>query len=201
MAEKQPVYLTQKGLDELKEVVKYIRLFNVPEDAFDINLSIARGLDYYTGTVYETFLNDYREIGSICSGGRYNDLAGYYTDKELPGVGMSIGLTRLFFILNDIGLIKCDKKSISEVLVVSMVEDLSYAIKTANELRNSGINSEVYFDNKKLKAKFKYADRLKIPYVIVIGEDEISSGKLTIKNMETGEQKGLEIENIIKLLN
>ena len=94
-----------KGLEELKEVIKYIRLFNVPEEAFDIDLSIARGLDYYTGTVYETFLNDYKSIGSICSGGRYNDLAGYYTEKKLPGVGMSIGLTRLFYILNEIGLI------------------------------------------------------------------------------------------------
>lgn len=187
-----------EGINELKEVVKYIRLFNVPDDSFDIDLSIARGLDYYTGTVYETFLNDYKEIGSICSGGRYNDLAGYYTDKQLPGVGMSIGLTRLFFILNDIGLIKTDKKSISDVLVVSMIEDLSFAIKTANELRSSGINAEVYFDDKKIKAKFKYADRLKIPYVIVIGEDEINSGKLTLKNMETGEQEQLEISEIIK---
>ena len=190
----------KQGLEELKEVVKYIRLFNVPEEAFDIDLSIARGLDYYTGTVYETFLNDYKEIGSICSGGRYNDLAGYYTSKNLPGVGMSIGLTRLFFILNDIGIIKSERKSISDVLVVSMVEDLSYAIKTANELRNSGINAEVYFDNKKIKAKFKYADKLKIPYVIVIGEDEINSGNLTIKNMETGEQEQLEIEKIIEKL-
>ena len=190
----------KQGLEELKEVVKYIRLFNVPEEAFDIDLSIARGLDYYTGTVYETFLNDYKEIGSICSGGRYNDLAGYYTSKNLPGVGMSIGLTRLFFILNDIGIIKSERNSISDVLVVSMVEDLSYAIKTANELRNSGINAEVYFDNKKIKAKFKYADKLKIPYVIVIGEDEINSGNLTIKNMETGEQEQLEIEKIIEKL-
>ena len=190
----------KEGLEELKEVIKYIRLFNIPEEAFDIDLSIARGLDYYTGTVYETFLNDYKEIGSICSGGRYNDLAKYYTTKNLPGVGMSIGLTRLFFILNDIGLIKCDKNSISDVLVVSMLEDLSYAIKTANELRRSGINSEVYFDNKKIKAKFKYADRLKIPYVIVIGEDEIKSGNLTIKNMETGEQEQMLIDKIIEKL-
>ena len=189
-----------QGVKELKEVIKYIRLFNIPEEAFDIDLSIARGLDYYTGTVYETFLNDYREIGSICSGGRYNDLAGYYTTKNLPGVGMSIGLTRLFYILNEIGLIKVDKKSISQVLVVSMVEDLSKAIETANALRKENINAEVYFDDKKIKAKFKYADKLKIPYVIVIGEDEINTGKLTMKNMETGDQEQLEIEEIIKKL-
>ena len=188
------------GVFELKEVVKYIRLFNVPDEAFEIDLSIARGLDYYTGTVYETFLNDYKSIGSICSGGRYNDLAGYYTDKQLPGVGMSIGLTRLFFILNDIGLIKADKKSISEVLVISMVEDLSYSIDVANKLRNNGINAEIYFDDKKIKAKFKYADRLKVPYVIVIGEDEIKSEMLTIKNMTEGTQEQMKIEDVIEKL-
>ena len=189
--------LYNQGVQELEEVVKYIRLFNVPDESFEIDLSIARGLDYYTGTVYETFLNDYKSIGSICSGGRYNDLAGYYTDKNLPGVGMSIGLTRLFFILNDIGLIKTDKKSISDVLVISMVEDLSKSIEIANKLRNAGINTEIYFDNKKIKSKFKYADRLKIPYVIVIGEDEIKSGLLTIKNMNDGTQEQLKIEEII----
>lgn len=188
------------GVFELKEVVKYIRLFNVPDEAFEIDLSIARGLDYYTGTVYETFLNDYKSIGSICSGGRYNDLAGYYTDKQLPGVGMSIGLTRLFFILNDIGLIKADKKSISEVLVISMVEDLSYSIDVANKLRNNGINAEIYFDDKKIKAKFKYADRLKVPYVIVIGEDEIKTEMLTIKNMTEGTQEQMKIEDVIEKL-
>ena len=192
--------LYKQGVEELKEVVKYIRLFNVPDENFEIDLSIARGLDYYTGTVYETFLNDYKSIGSICSGGRYNDLAGYYTDKQLPGVGMSIGLTRLFFILNDIGLIKTDKKSISDVLVISMVEDLSYSINIANKLRDAGIKTEVYFDNKKIKAKFKYADRLNVPYVIVIGEDEINSGLLTIKNMQEGTQEQLTIEEIINKL-
>lgn len=192
--------LYSQGVQELKEVVKHIRLFNVPDEAFKIDLSIARGLDYYTGTVYETFLNDYKTIGSICSGGRYNDLAGYYTDKVLPGVGMSIGLTRLFFILNDIGLIKADKKSISDVLVVSMVEDLEKSIEVANALRNAGINTEIYFDNKKIKAKFKYADKLNIPYVIVIGEDEIKSGLLTIKNMQEGTQEQLKIEDIIEKL-
>ncbi len=192
--------LYKKGVEELKEVIKYIRLFNIPEEAFEIDLSIARGLDYYTGTVYETFLNDYKSIGSICSGGRYNDLAGYYTEKQLPGVGMSIGLTRLFFILNDIGLIKSDKKSISDVLIISMVEDLSKSIEVANILRNSGINAEIYFDDKKIKAKFKYADKLNVPYVIVIGEDEIKSGKLTLKNMQEGTQEQLEIEKIIDKL-
>ena len=185
------------GLEELKEVIKYIRLFNVPEEYFTIDVSIARVLDYYTGTVYETFLNDYKSIGSICSGGRYSDLAGYYTDKKLPGVGMSIGLTRLFFILNDINLIKTNKKSISEILILSMLPDLKPAIETANSLRKAGINTEIYFDDKKIKAKFKYADKLKIPYVIVIGEDEIKTGRLTLKNMETGEQESCAMDEII----
>ena len=190
----------KQGVEELKEVVKYIRLFNVPDDYFMVDLSIARGLDYYTGTVYETFLDEYKSIGSVCSGGRYNDLAGYYTDKNLPGVGMSIGLTRLFFVLNDLGLIKSDNKSISKVLIVSMVDDLKPAIDTANALRKVGTNTEIYFDDKKMKTKFKYADKLKIPYVIVIGEDEIASGKLTLKNMESGEQEQKELADIIKIL-
>ena len=189
-----------EGVKELKDVIKYIRAFRVPEPCFTVDVSIARGLDYYTGTVYETFLNDYKSIGSICSGGRYNNLSEYYTDKKLPGVGMSIGLTRLFFILNDMNLIKVQRKSISKVLVVSMVPDLSQAIEKANKLREAGINTEVYFDDKKIKAKFKYADKLRIPYVIVIGEDEIKSGTLTLKNMETGEQVGKTIEEIIELM-
>lgn len=190
----------KEGVQELKEVIKYIRAFNVPEDYFTVDVSIARGLDYYTGTVYETFLNDHKEIGSICSGGRYNNLSEYYTDKKLPGVGMSIGLTRLFFILNEINLIKSNQKSISKVLIISMIPDLKPAIETANTLRNAGINTEIYFDDKKIKAKFKYADKLKIPYTIVIGEDEVKTGELTIKNMETGEQERCVVGAVVEKL-
>lgn len=191
-----------EGITELKEVIKYIRLFNVPEEYFTVDVKIARGLDYYTGTVYETFLNEHKSVGSICSGGRYNNLSEYYTDKKLPGVGMSIGLTRLFYILNEMNLIKTEKKSISEILIISMIPDLKPAIETANKLRQAGINTEIYFDDKKIKAKFKYADKLKIPYVIVIGEEEIETGELTLKNMETGEQKREKIEEVIgKLMN
>lgn len=188
------------GKQELTEVIKYMRLFNIPEEYFKINLSIARGLDYYTGTVYETFLNKYREYGSICSGGRYNDLASFYTDKQLPGVGISIGLSRLFFVLNDIGLVKAEKKSISEAIIISMTEDLSYSINIANILRENNINTEIYFDDKKIKAKFKYADKLQIPYAIIIGEDEIESNKPMVKNMITGEQKQLTIDEILTTL-
>ena len=160
------------GLDELTQVVKYVRLFGVPDKNFAVDLSIARGLDYYTGTVYETFLNDYREVGSICSGGRYDNLAENYTKQKLPGVGISIGLTRLFYKLNELNLIKTNKKSISKVLIVPMIENMETPIKIATNLRNSGINTEIFLNDKKLKAKMKYANKLEIPYVIVVGEDE-----------------------------
>lgn len=184
----------KKGIEELKEVVKNIRLFGVPEENFKVDLTIARGLDYYTGTVYETFLNDYREIGSVCSGGRYENLAEYYTDKKLPGVGISIGLTRLFYKLNELNLIQAKEKSMAEVLIIPMIEDLAKPIRLATDLRNLGIKTEIYLNNKKLKAKFKYADKLKIPFVIVIGEDEIANNIVTIKSMETGEEKKVSLE-------
>ena len=185
-----------QGLQELKQVVKYIRMFGISDLNFKVDLTIARGLDYYTGTVYETFLNDYRELGSVCSGGRYENLAEYYTDKKLPGVGISIGLTRLFYKLNELNLINVDKKSISDVLVIPMVENLETPILVATKLRKLGINTEIYLNNKKLKTKFKYADKLKIPYVIVIGEDEVNSNTITLKNMESGEEKKINIEKL-----
>lgn len=190
--------LFKQGLEELKQVVKYIRNFGVPDTNFKVDLSIARGLDYYTGTVYETFLNEYREIGSVCSGGRYDNLAEYYTDKKLPGVGVSIGLTRLFYKLNELQAIECAKKSISKVLIVSMVEDMGKALEIGTKLRAVGIEAENYLEDKKIKAKFKYADKLQIPYVIVIGEDEIAKNVVTLKDMKTGEQETLKIEEAIQ---
>ena len=138
-------------------------------------------------------------FGSVCSGGRYENLAEYYTDKKLPGVGISIGLTRLFYKLNELNLIKETKKSVADILIIPMIEDLSVPIKLATKLRNNGVKTEIYLNSKKLKAKFKYADKLQIPYVIVIGEDEIANNKFKLKNMETGEEKELsadEIENL-----
>lgn len=192
-----------KGVNELKEVVENIRLFGVPDKNFTVDLTIARGLDYYTGTVYETFLNDYREIGSVCSGGRYENLAENYTDKKLPGVGVSIGLTRLFYKLNELNLIKADKKSISDILIVPMTENKKVPLELATNLRNLGINTEIYLNNKKIKAKMKYADKLAIPYVIVIGDDEIANNTVKVKKMETGEEKLTDfnaesIKNLIK---
>lgn len=190
----------EKGLFELKEVVKYIRLFGVPEGNFSIDLTIARGLDYYTGTVYETFLDNYREIGSVCSGGRYDNLAENYTDKSLPGVGIAIGVTRLFDQLNDLKLIKTEKESISDVLVISTSDDVSECLPIANTFRKEGINTEVYMNDKKMKAKFKYADKLKIPYVAIIGEDEVKENKVSLKNLVTGKQDTINIQEAVEIL-
>ena len=178
-----------KGLQELKDVIKYIRFFNIPEENFKIDLTIARGLDYYTGTVYETFLDNYKSLGSICSGGRYENLAEYYTDKKLPGVGISIGLTRLFYQLNEINLIEAKKKSIADILIISMTEKFEYVAKVAEKFRKAGKNVQIYYEDKKIKAQFKYADKLQISYTVVIGDDEVNSGTYTIKNMETGQQE------------
>ena len=190
----------EKGLFELKEVVKYIRLFGVPEENFSIDLTIARGLDYYTGTVYETFLDNYREIGSVCSGGRYDNLAENYTDKSLPGVGIAIGVTRLFDQLDDLKLIKTEKESISDVLVISTSDDVSECLPIANTFRKEGINTEVYMNYKKMKAKFKYADKLKIPYVAIIGEDELKENKVSLKNLVTGKQDTINIQEAVEIL-
>ena len=187
-----------QGLSELKDVVKYVRLFGVPDTHFKVDLTIARGLDYYTGTVYETFLNDYREVGSVCSGGRYDNLSEFYTDKKMPGVGVSIGLTRLFYKLNELNIIKEKEKSISKVLVVSMTDNIDRALEVGKNLRDAGINSDVYLENKKIKAKFKYADKLQIPYVAIIGEEEEKNGTVSLKNMETGEQTEISIEKMIE---
>ncbi len=185
------------GLKELKEVLKYIKLFNVPDNYYTVDLTIARGLDYYTGTVYETFLNKYRNLGSICSGGRYDNLAEFYTDKKLPGVGISIGLSRLFFQLEDNNIINADNETIADVMVVSIDNNYETEIKIATNLRNAGINVQTITEDMKLKNKLKYANKLKIKYLIIVGEDEIKAGKVTLKDMITGEQKLVKFEDII----
>lgn len=186
------------GLSEIMELVKYIKIFGVPDQNFKIDLKIARGLDYYTGTVYETFLDEYRFLGSVCSGGRYENLAEYYTERKLPGVGISIGLSRLFFQLTYNNIISANKKSTADVLIISMVDDLTEASKVATALRENSINAQIYLEQKnKMKKQFKYADSLEIPYVIVIGEDEIKNGTVSLKNMKTGEQEEITLENLI----
>ena len=177
------------GLDELNTVTRYLSAFGVPEENFQVDLTIARGLDYYTGTVYETTMTDHPEIGSICSGGRYDDLAGYYTDKKLPGVGISIGLSRLFFVLEEQGYLNDALITApADVLVLPMTASLDEAITLATSLRAQGVRTQVYFEQKKFKAKMSYANKAGIPYVIFLGEDEIREGRVTVKDMRTGEQ-------------
>ena len=169
------------GLDELAAVTKNLAAFGVPEENFAVDLTIARGLDYYTGTVYETTLLDHPEIGSVCSGGRYDNLAEYYTDRQLPGVGISIGLTRLFYVLSE----------------QQMLND---AIELATELRAQGIRTQLYTEAKKFKAKIQYADKLAIPYVIFLGEDEIAAGTLSVKDLRAGEQVTVSRENAVNII-
>ena len=189
-----------EGLKDLKEVVKFIRIFMVPEENFKIDLTIARGLDYYTGTVYETFLNKYRNLGSVCSGGRYDNLTEFYSTRKMPGVGISIGLSRLFFQLTDSNIISVDKQSIADVLVISMDNNYEKCAQIASNLRQNGLKVQVDFEDKKIAKKFKYADKLNINYVIVIGEDEIKNNVVTLKNMITGEQNTVTLEESIKII-
>ena len=190
----------REGIEELETVIEYVKSFGVPEKNYMIDLTIARGLDYYTGTVYETFLDDYPEIGSVCSGGRYDNLAEFYTTQKLPGVGISIGLTRLFYQLNEAGLLEGDAPStLTKVLVVPMDETCNeYSIKVANILREEGIVSEVHFEEAKVGKKLNYANKLDIPYVILIGEDEIRRQMVSLKDMKTGDQELITIEEAIK---
>ena len=178
-----------QGLDELKTVTGYLAAFGVPAENFAVDLTIARGLDYYTGTVYETEMTEHPEIGSVCSGGRYDNLAEYYTDKQLPGVGISIGLTRLFYVLNEQGLLSDEIVTAPcDALVIPMTEDAGFAISAATALRAGGVRTQLYGEKKKFKAKMSYADKIKVPFVVLVGEDEINEGVLSVKNMQTGEQ-------------
>ena len=182
-----------QGLEELNTVVRYLGDFGVPAENFAVDLTIARGLDYYTGTVYETTLLDHPEIGSVCSGGRYDNLAEYYTDRRLPGAGISIGLTRLFYVLGEQGMLNPELPTApADVLILPMTEDLSAAIALATRLRENGIRTQLHCEEKKFKQKIAYADKLGIPYVIFLGEDEISAGVVACKDMATGEQTKLD---------
>ena len=177
------------GLQELKAVCRNLSAFGVPEENFAVDLTIARGLDYYTGTVYETTLLDHPEIGSVCSGGRYDNLAGYYIEKQLPGVGISIGLTRLFYVLDEQGLLNPAIPSApADALVLPMPADPGPAIALAETLRGFGLKVQLYGEQKKFKQKMAYADKLGVPFAVLLGEDEIAEGVCSVKDMRTGEQ-------------
>jgi len=177
------------GVEELRTVTGYLSGFGVPEDHFAVDLTIARGLDYYTGTVYETVLLDHPEVGSVCSGGRYDNLAEYYTQKKLPGVGISIGLTRLFYVLQEQGMLnEALSTAPCDVLILPMVRDLSPAVRFATACRAEGVRAQLYTEAKKFKAKLNYADKIGVAYVAFLGEDEIAAGTVSIKDMASGEQ-------------
>ena len=190
--------LFDQGLEELTTVVKYLSAFGVPEENFAVDLTIARGLDYYTGTVYETFMLDHPEIGSICSGGRYDNLAEYYTDKLLPGVGISIGLTRLFYVLQEQKMLNQDLNTApADLLLLPMTDDLSHAIALATRFRQAGLRVQLYTEQKKFKAKMSYADKTGVPFVVFLGEDEIREGVVACKDMVSGEQTKLDFQGTL----
>lgn len=189
-----------QGVNELEQVASGVVAFGIPESNFKIDLKIARGLDYYTGTVYETMLTDYPGLGSVCSGGRYDNLAEYYTNKKLPGVGISIGLSRLYAYLTSENVIVPEESSTAKVLIVPMVENMTEIFKIANEIRKKDINTEVCYNRKNMKSMLNYANKLKIPYVVFVGEDEINNNVLTLKNMNTGNQEQIKIDEIEKYI-
>lgn len=194
--------LFDTGLEELSTVVRYLSAFGVPEENFSVDLTIARGLDYYTGTVYETTMLDHPEIGSVCSGGRYDNLAEYYTDKQLPGVGISIGLTRLFYVLGEQGMLNPDlPTAAADVLVIPMGEEQQgYAIATATALREAGIRTQLYAEKKKFKARITYAAKMGIPYAMFLGETEEQDKVVALKDLNKGEQVTVSFEEAVKLI-
>jgi histidyl-tRNA synthetase len=193
-----PVF--QQGVRELGEVVAALNAFGVPESSWSINLGIARGLDYYTGTVYETFLTDHPGMGSVCSGGRYDNLASQYSKSRLPGVGISIGLTRLFYVLSEAGLVPPGASTV-KVLVTQFDPALlpSY-LALAAELRGHGVNTEIHLEPARIARQFKYADRAGIPFAVVMGPDEVARGQVTVKDLRTGDQVSLARKDLVQYL-
>lgn len=191
----------KQGVKEIGLVVKTIRDFGLSDSRFMIDLRIARGLDYYTGTVYETTLNNHPEIGSICSGGRYDNLASHYTKKYLPGVGVSIGLSRLFYKLCEIGAIKSTRFSLAEVVVMPIGSgQITASVKIAEKLRSIGINTMLYTEENNMRKKLKYADKMGFEWVALIGEDELLTEEVMLKNMLTSESiriKSVELDSFL----
>lgn len=189
--------LYKDGLEELAIVYDYMLAFGVPEANIKIDLAITRGLDYYTSTVYETFINGYESIGSVCSGGRYENLANNFSKQNLPGVGMSIGLTRLFYQLQELGLVSQMHGSTCDVLVLPMNPSLHiYAIEVLNKVKDQGLKADIYLEGGKFKKKINYADKIGAKYAIIIGEEEANNKEVSIKNMESGEQTKQKIEDL-----
>ncbi|WP_296114585.1 histidine--tRNA ligase [uncultured Anaerococcus sp.] len=189
--------LYKEGLDELKTVYSYMTHLGIPKTNIKIDPSITRGLDYYTGTVYETFINGYEKIGSVSSGGRYEELSENFSKQALPGVGMSIGLTRLFYQLKEIGLINEKESRLTDILIIPMSEEENYyAIDLLNSLHDKGKRADIYLEGGKLKKKFSYADKIGVKYAYIIGQSEREEKKVSIRNMDTGEQELVSLDRI-----
>lgn len=188
------------GIEELEQVTQKMKLFGVEDGYFNINLSIARGLDYYTGTVYETFIKGYENLGSVCSGGRFDNLAEYYTKEKLPGVGMSIGLTRLFYQLKENGLLKSNYNQLSKVVILPMGNTYDKCIEISNILRQSGVNNTIYFEDNKFKNKLLFATKSNYQYALIIGEDEIKNNYCTLKNLKEYTQQQVDYTQLLEIL-
>lgn len=193
--------LYKEGVQDLLTVIGAMRALGVPEDCFTLDLTIARGLDYYTGTVYETRLREHPEFGSVCGGGRYDDLASHYTREKLPGNGISIGLTRLFMQLKEAGIVTAKRRTLLQVLVLPMGEEqMTAALSAARRFREKGLIADVYYEPKGMKQKMKYAARIQVPFVCLIGEEEEKQGKVMLRDMESGIQELAEIEESIRII-
>lgn len=192
--------LFREGLEELEFVYRQMLLFNIPSENIKIDLSITRGLDYYTGSVFETFLKGHEEIGSVCSGGRYDDLASNYTKQKLPGIGLSIGLTRLFYKLQEGKLLNIEKANPCDALIIPMKDYEKESIDLLNKLRDHDKIVQIYLEGGKMKKQFAYADNLNVPFVIIIGEEEVKNESYSVKDMRSGEQSSKKFEEIINLI-
>ncbi|MGO4986697.1 histidine--tRNA ligase [Gallicola sp. Sow4_E12] len=192
--------LFREGLEELEFVYRQMLLFNIPSVNIKIDLSITRGLDYYTGSVFETFLKGHEEIGSVCSGGRYDDLASNYTKQKLPGIGLSIGLTRLFYKLQEGKLLNIEKANPCDALIIPMKGYEKESIDLLNKLRDHDKIVQIYLEGGKMKKQFAYADNLNVPFVIIIGEEEVKNESYSVKDMRSGEQSSKKFEEIINLI-
>ena len=189
-----------EGKNELEQVTNYLIDFGVSQNNFKVKLSLTRGLDYYTGTVYETIIKGYEGLGSVCGGGRYENLAGYYTKTKLPGVGMAIGLTRLFCKLKENNIISSKEKSVSKAIIIPMGETVPNCIQISNKLRAEEINNTIYLQDSKFKAKMQYASKSQIRYAILVGEDEVKNGYYTLKDLYNFTQQQLSLDEIIKII-
>ena len=189
------------GVKELREVFELLQAMNVPAQNYMLDLSIARGLDYYTGTVYETSLNSCPGVGSICSGGRYDNLAEHYTNKKLPGVGISIGLSRLFSQLLANGILQTKRATPAEILILPLGDNLKYAMRVASLVRSQGVPTQVFIEHAKPKKKFAFADKQKFDFVIVVGEDEEKEETFSLKNLGTGEQAKYPLNELATVIN